>query len=68
LARHVLKLKFSDEDEQRMHALAEKNRAGGITGAELEELDSYIKVGDLLAVLQSRARKLLKRVPAPGHG
>ena len=43
-----------------MKALARKNREGRISCAELNELDSYVKAGDLLAILQSKARKLLK--------
>jgi hypothetical protein len=70
LARHVLKLKFEETDTARMHDLAEKNREGQLTDAEREELDNYVKVGDLLAILQSKARKLLKAQPGSrnGHG
>lgn len=60
LARHVLKLKFDDDDTARMHELAEKNREGHLTDAEQEELDNYVKVGDLLAILQSKARKHIR--------
>ena len=51
LARHVLKLVFSKQDTARMHELAVKNQRGRISTAELEELDNYITVGDLLALL-----------------
>jgi hypothetical protein len=70
LARHVLKLKFDDADTARMHELAQKNREGQLSDVEREELDSYVKVGDLLAILQSKARKLLKTPPGGrnGHG
>jgi hypothetical protein len=44
-----------------MHELAEKNQEGLLAEAEKEILDNYIKVGDLLAILQSKARKALKR-------
>ncbi len=60
LARHMLKLQFDDADTARMHELAEKNREGHLTDAEREELDNYVKVGDLLAILQSKARKHIK--------
>jgi hypothetical protein len=60
LARHIVKLGFSEADRERMHDLAVKNQEGRISVEELDELDSYIKVGDLLAILQSRARRLLK--------
>src|SRR5690349_9909411 len=59
-ARYLVGLGFSDEDKERMKELARKNREGCISPAELDELDSYVKVGDLLAILQAKARKLLK--------
>ncbi len=60
LARHIVKLGFTEEDKGRMHELTVKNQEGIISLAELQELDNYIKVGDLLAILQSKARKVLK--------
>jgi hypothetical protein len=60
LARHILALGFSDEDKARMHELALKNQEGRISAEELRDLDSYVKVADLVAILQSKARKLLK--------
>ena len=61
LARHILKLGFPEHDKARMHELVVKNQESRISPAEKEELDSYVKVGDLLAILQSKARKLLKK-------
>ena len=52
-------LAFSQEDKERMKDLARKNRQGEISHEELRELDGYVKAGDLLAILQSKARKLL---------
>jgi hypothetical protein len=59
-ARYLVGLGFSGEDKKRMKELAGKNQEGRIFAAELDELDSYVKVGDLLAILQSKARRLLK--------
>ena len=67
LARHVLKLAFSDDDLQRMHELAARNQEGTISQEEREALDNYVKVGDLLAILQSKARKLLNKTSARNH-
>lgn len=61
-ARIVLRLGFSDEDRARMHELATKNQESTITPEELQELDGYVKVGDLLAIIQSKARTLLKKL------
>lgn len=63
LARHVLKLAFADEDLQRMHELAAKNREGTLSERERGILDNYVVVGDLIAILQSKARKVLKQPP-----
>jgi hypothetical protein len=60
LARHVLKLGFSAADQARMHELAAKNQEGTISPAELEELDSYVTVADLLGILKSKARQRLQ--------
>jgi hypothetical protein len=60
LATQVLSIGFSDEDKDRMHVLALKNQECRISPEELGELDNYIKVGDLLAILQSKARMFLK--------
>jgi hypothetical protein len=70
LARHVLRLRCSDQDLARMHELARQNQEGQLSDDEREELDNFIKVGDLLAILQSKARMVLNRPPADinGHG
>jgi hypothetical protein len=60
-ARYLLSLEFSDEDKARMHELAVKNQAGTISPQELRELDGYLKAGDLLAILQSKARMALQK-------
>jgi hypothetical protein len=67
LARHVLKLSFAAQDLQRMHQLARKNQAGILSDEEREALDNYVIVGDLIAILQSKARKLLKLAPGKSH-
>lgn len=68
VARHVLKLGFSADDKARMHELLEQNRAGQLTDPEREELDNFVKVADLLAILQSKARKYLKANAAARNG
>jgi hypothetical protein len=59
LARHLLKLKWPAADEARMRELADRNSEGTITPAELRELDEFVRVGMVLSILQSRARKRL---------
>jgi hypothetical protein len=60
-ARYLVSLEFSSADKARMHELAVKNQAGKISPQELRELDGYVKAGDLLAILQSKARMALKK-------
>jgi hypothetical protein len=68
LARHLLKLAFSGDDEKRMDELAARNEDGEITPAELAELDNFVRVGTVPLILQSRARKFLKRKSASRNG
>ena len=59
-ARAILRLEFGAPDRTRMNQLAAKNRAGKLTAAEDEELANYIRVGQLLGILQSKARRSLR--------
>jgi hypothetical protein len=43
-----------------MHALAARAREGSLTAAEEEETRNYERVGNLLALLKSKARQRLK--------
>jgi len=60
-ARHLLDLSFSPSHQAQVDALSQKARAGSLIPAERAELDEFIRVADLLAILQSRARQALKR-------
>ena len=43
-----------------MNRLAAKNRQGKLKPEEVVELDNYIRVGQTLGILQSKARRSLK--------
>ena len=60
-ARYFLSLGFGDFDKARMHGLAVRNQDGALSPSEYDELQTYVKVGHLLAVLQSKARRFLKK-------
>ena len=60
LARYVLKLGFSQSDQDRMVELAERNQAGELSGIEQAELQEYVRAGHVLALLHSRARKVVR--------
>jgi hypothetical protein len=59
-ARGILRLDFSAADRERMNELAAKNREGKIPLAEEQELNNYIRVGQILGILQSKARRSLQ--------
>ena len=59
-ARHILQLSFSPEERARMHELAAKNQDGSLTVEEESELDHYNRVGTVLSIMKSKARKLLR--------
>lgn len=59
VARYLLSIEFGEADRQRMQDLADRAESGLLTPAEEAELDSYLHVGNLLAVMQSKARVVL---------
>lgn len=60
VARSVLAWKFPEPDLERVRKLQEKNNAGTISEAERRELESYVRVGQFVAVMQAKARLSLK--------
>ncbi len=58
-ARALLELRFSDRDKARMSELASKNNEGLLSESEREELEGYVKVGDVLSLLHLKAKRLL---------
>jgi hypothetical protein len=60
-ARGIMRLDFSGADRERMNELAARNREGRISPAEEQELSNYIRVGQILGILQSKARRSLPR-------
>jgi hypothetical protein len=58
-AEVFLGLSFPQSDIERMNDLADKNRHGEASQAELEELEHYSRVGNLINLLQSKARRSL---------
>jgi hypothetical protein len=58
-ARRMLDLGFTDEDRARMHDLAARNRRGELSDDDEAELDHFCRVGTLLSILKTRARRVL---------
>lgn len=59
-AEYLLSIRFGENDVDRMRQLAERSEAGELTDEERTEFDSYLHVGNLLAVIQSKARLALR--------
>jgi hypothetical protein len=67
VARYLLSMKLPSGDEERVQELSAKARSGSLTDSETQELDSYLHIGILLGVMQSKARRLLKFEPDFAH-
>ena len=59
LARALVNLTDDEETQARYDALAEKRTEGQLTPAELEELESLVRVNTFLGVLKVEARAVL---------
>ena len=64
VARYLLSLDFCQSDHDRMHELAAKAREGTLTPTEQHEVESYERIGHLVALWRSKARKSLKSMSA----
>jgi len=62
-ARSLLSFGFSEHDHARMEELSKKARAGTLTPAEQEELDTFERLGCVLDIIHSKARQALKKKP-----
>ncbi|HYI97517.1 MAG TPA: hypothetical protein VEX68_28525 [Bryobacteraceae bacterium] len=58
-AEYLLSIQFEDRDLARMHSLAQLAQSGDLSEDDRAELDSYLHVSNLLAVMQSKARRSL---------
>jgi hypothetical protein len=63
LARHVLQLGFSEDDNARINDLAARNQRGALSPGEREQLRGYANAGCLLGILHAKARRALKKAP-----
>ena len=64
-AESLLRLDFTPVDIRRMNRLSEKNRQGTRTTREEEELNNFIRGGQLLGILKSKARQALSSQSKP---
>jgi hypothetical protein len=59
-ARAILELDFKQPDKDRMRALLAKAKKGTLTAKEKVEIDNYERVGHMLSLMKSKARRSLK--------
>lgn len=59
LARALVNLTADEETQARYDALAEKRTEGQLTPAELEQLESFVRVNTFLGVLKVEAQAVL---------
>ena len=62
-AHRLLDIRFDETHQARVAALAEKSQAGTLTPDERAEYAEYVHVADVLAILKSKARQVLKKSP-----
>ena len=61
IAQEILKWKFSAVDRERMGELLERAKSGNPTRKEKVEAEKYERVGHLVSILKSKARRSLKK-------
>jgi hypothetical protein len=59
-ARAILDLDFKQPDKDRMRLLLAKAKKGTLTAKEKVEIDNYERVGHMLSLMKSKARRSLK--------
>lgn len=59
-AEFLLGLDLEESDHERLAELNAKANDGSLSDAERAELEEYLRVGDLIAILQSKARRSLR--------
>ena len=59
-ARAILDLDFKEADKHRMRVLLAKAKAGALTADEEIQVNNYERVGHMLSLMKSKARRSLK--------
>ena len=62
VAKDLIKLRADPELQARMDELAEKCNEGRLTADEREEYETSIRFGNFIAIIQAKARALLKQL------
>jgi len=60
VAERLAKLRAPESVQARMEELARKSDEGTLSNTEREEYEVFVSAGNFIAILQSKARRLLK--------
>lgn len=60
VAKAIVALRADPEVQARMSQLAEKSNEGDLTPGEREEYETNIRFGNFIAIIQAKARRMLK--------
>lgn len=63
-AREILSIRARDSEQRRLEELAAKCDQGRLTPEEKAEYELFVEVGDLIALLQARAKRYLAEHPS----
>ena len=66
MARFLVGLQLTEQDNKRMNELAAKAREGNLTPDEEGEIEDYRRVGHLLEAIKSKARMKLRKTSRSG--
>lgn len=64
VADRLMKLRAPASAQKRIEELARKSEEGELSKVEKEEYEALVSAGTFIAILQSKARRLLKDRPA----
>jgi hypothetical protein len=59
VARRLVELRADSDLQARMDKLADKSTEGALTQQERSEYETYVRAGNLISILQAKARKFL---------
>jgi hypothetical protein len=65
-AQAIINFDFKQTDKERMRVLLAKAKKGTLTADEQIEIDNYERVGHMLSLMKSKARRSLKEVRGNG--
>src|ERR1041385_3468808 len=60
MAQYLLDVGFSQRDKAHMHSLALRDQEDGLSVNEKNELLAYARIGSVVSILRSKARRALK--------